>query len=113
MEQQTPQVDKREQLRRFQEAKKRMREELAEVKMQAEYWKAVYEMRYYTIEAERTRLPYEEHLEKVRKDQEAQLKAREEALNKIIKEAEDKTQNEKPAEITPSSAESNPEVEAE
>lgn len=65
-----------------------MRMQVVDLELKARYWKAQYEIRHYTLQAERVQPDYDAYLEDQKAKQEEMMKQFQEQLASLNKEAE-------------------------
>ena len=65
-----------------------MRMQVVDLELKARYWKAQYEIRHYTLQAEREQPDYDAYLEDQKAKQEEMMKQFQEQLASLNKEAE-------------------------
>jgi uncharacterized protein (DUF3084 family) len=68
-------------------SQEQMRSEVVDLELKARYWKAQYEIRHYTLQAEEIQTPYNAYLEEQRKLNEELQKKYQESIDKMNKAA--------------------------
>lgn len=69
------------------EDQEHMRSQVVDLELKARYWKAQYDIRHYTLEAEKIQPEYNEFLKREEEEREAALKRFQEQIDKMNKEA--------------------------
>lgn len=69
------------------------RKEIVDLELKARYWKAQFEIRYYTLEAEKVQPEYEKYLEAQRKLQQEQMEKFQEEIAKMTEKREEELNN--------------------
>lgn len=85
-------------------------QQVRELELKARFWKAQWEIRHYTLEAENLQVPYDEYVAAQREKNEKAQKEFQEYLDKISQQEKEKTEGTFPHVVTEEDMKLNPEL---
>ncbi len=85
-------------------------QDVRQLELKARFWKAQFEIRYFTLEAEKLQVPYDEYVALQREKNEKAMKEYQEMLAKISEDEKAKAENTTPHVVTEEDLRLNPEM---